>query len=268
MRRSSAVVVSAALLVVGMFATGTVAAEVVEGGKVESARAILERYVEAWRGPQEMVLERPVTLGFWIAGDGGGEYHVTLTPDGAATLGEGIPEGFDAGYRTDIQTLRRLDRGELNAMTAMGRAKWSDPAPMDPVLPGGGLTPEAQALLLPLTFHFWNRDWPEVVPFNASTSRFVHGGNATIIYYDLGLRTAWYQLADGMHINADPSDQTNPFPSLFVITKGSCTARLGGVERELEGGQAVLVPAGMTHELWTTEGQTAELIMIAFGDGA
>ena len=71
-----------------------------------------------------------------------------------------------------------------------------------------------------------------------------------------------------MHINADPSEQTNPFASFFIVTRGRCAARLGGVERTRKEGQAVLVPAGMTHEFWTGSGQNAELIMIAFGDGA
>jgi mannose-6-phosphate isomerase-like protein (cupin superfamily) len=238
-------------------------------GPPPDARAILERYVAAWRGPEEMALARRVIAGFWVSGEGGGEFHVTFTPEGGATLGEGVPEAFDGGFRTDIATLRRLDRGELSALTALGRAKWSDRAAMDPVLPGDGrLTPERQALLLPLTFHFWNREWPETVRFGEGTTRFVHGGNAAIFYYDKGFRSGWYQIKEGMHVNSDPSDQTNPFPSLFIITRGHCSSRLGGAERTLSEGEAVLVPAGMTHEFWAGPGQYAELVMVCFGDGA
>lgn len=150
----------------------------------------------------------------------------------------------------------------------MGRAHWSDPADMDPVLPAGRLTPEVQALLLPVTFHFWNRGWPETIRFGDGTSRFVHGGNATVLFYDRGLRTAWYQLREGMHVNADPSDQVNPFPSLFVVIRGSFHARLGGEEQRLTEGIAVYVPAGMSHEFWAEQGEYGEVIMICWGEGA
>ena len=104
------------------------------------------------------------------------------------------------------------------------------------------------AHLLRLHFHFWNRDWPEVIPFGDGMTRNIHGGNAAPFYYDRGLRTSWYQLEPGMHINREEAMQTNPFPSLFIMTRGRIQARLGGTDMTLQEGQTVLVPAGMTHE--------------------
>src|SRR5690606_11511745 len=111
-------------------------------------------------------------------------------------------------------------------------------------------TPESRSLFLALAFHFWNRDWPEIIPFGDGETREVHGAQATVLYYGQGVRTAWYQLEAGMHINADPADRTNPFATLVVVTRGPISARLGGVDRLLSEVTAVFIPAGMPHEFW------------------
>lgn len=234
----------------------------------DDARAILQRFVDAWRGPDEMTLEDTLVAGFRFSGPGGGEFHAIFSPDGGAELRDGLPA--DAlFFHGDMEILRRLDRGEIAAMTAMGRARMSDRTPLDFGLPEGmRWTPRLQATLLPFVFHFWNREWPEVTRFGDGTTRFIHGGNAAIIYYDEGLRTGFYQLEPGMHINEPEHEQTNPFPSLFIITRGEMEARLGGIHRLLREGEAVLVPAGMSHEFWARDDQYGEMIMIAFGDGA
>lgn len=232
------------------------------------AREILQRYMDAWRGPDEMTLADTLVVGFRFSGPGGGDYHGVFPPDGDAELAPGVPE-MAFVFHGDMEILRRLDRGELSAMTAMGRASMSDPAPLDVALPPGtAWTTELQATLLPFTFHFWNRSWPEITRFGDGTTRVVHGGAAAILYYDRALRTAFYQLEPGMHVNEEASQQTNPFPSLFVVIHGEIEARLDGLPRTLRQGEAVLVPVGMTHEFWVRSGQYGELIMIAFGEGA
>lgn len=234
----------------------------------DSARQILARYVAAWRGTEEMTLAEPLVVGFRFTGKGGGEHHVVVLPDGTATLRDGVPPGTVA-FTGNIEMLRRLDRGELSAMTALGRASWSDRTPLDVELPEGFLfTAERQAVLLPFVFHFWNREWPEVVRFGEGTTRLVHGGNAAIFYYDRELRSGFYQVEPGQHINREADQQTNPFPSLFIMIRGQVEARLGGIERRLHEGEAVLVPPGMTHEFWAGPEQYGEFIMVAFGDGA
>ena len=86
--------------------------------------------------------------------------------------------------------------------------------------------------------------------------------------YDREFRSAWYQLKPGMHINADPRDQTNNFPQLVVVTRGRFSARLDGQELILTEGQAILIPLGMTHEFWADAGQYREIIFTPFGEGA
>jgi mannose-6-phosphate isomerase-like protein (cupin superfamily) len=107
-----------------------------------------------------------------------------------------------------------------------------------------------------------------VIPFGDGLTRNVHGGNSAIFYYQQGLRTSWYQLEPGLHINRDEEEQVNPFPSLFIMTRGRIQARLGGTEMTLEEGHAVFVPAGMTHEFWAEEGQYGEFVLVMFGQGA
>jgi mannose-6-phosphate isomerase-like protein (cupin superfamily) len=234
----------------------------------DGAGTILERYAAAWRGREEISLDHEVTLGFRIAGPEGGEYHIVLGPEGPGRLGSGIPEG-NVVFETDIEFLRRLDRGEINALTAMGQARGSDPIPLMPRFPTDfRWTPEARSFYFPLFFSFWNREWPHVVRFGEGTTREIHGANATALYYDAGLRSAWYQLKPGMHINADPNDQSNPFTSLIIATRGAVLARLGGVELTLAEGDAVVIPAGMRHEFWVNEGGYGEAVVVMFGEGS
>jgi len=235
----------------------------------DGAEDILSRYALAWRGEEEMDLRGETVLAFWVSGDEGGEYNIVLPLEGPGRLVEGTPESYDFGFETDIATLRRLDRGEWNAFTAMGQARGTDPIPLVPKAPEGfEWTPENRGYFIPLLFHFWNREWPETVPFGEGTTRLVHGANSTIFYYDKGLRTGWYQVKAGMHVNADPQDQTNEFHTLIIMTRGALTSRLGGKERVISEGEAVFIPAGMTHELWAEPDQYGEFIIMMFGEGA
>jgi len=155
-------------------------------------------------------------------------------------------------------------------MTAMGRAKMTDPAPMDFGFANDfQLTPEAMATLLPFTFHFWTKGQPEIVSFGElEQARVVHGAYATLFYYQSGLRSGYYRIEKGQHINADESDQTSPFPSLFILIDGAMDCRIGGRAMSLEGKQTVLVPAGVTHEFWNPHDTPAEFILNMFGEGA
>jgi mannose-6-phosphate isomerase-like protein (cupin superfamily) len=233
------------------------------------AEAILDAYAQAWRGAQAMPMDAPLVLSIAVSGEGGGEFSVHLPPDGPGRVEPGAPAEFTLGYETDIDFLRRLDRGEINALTAMGQARGSDPTPMRLKLPEGvRFTPATRDLLLPLTFHFWNREWPPRIPFGEAHARFVHGGNAVVFFYQGGVRSAWYQIKPGMHVNREPGDQSNPFQSLLVVIRGAIAARLDGNETLLTEGEAVFIPAGMRHEFWAEGEQSGEAILVMFGAGA
>lgn len=235
----------------------------------DPAGRILDRYARAWRGKEELRLNGERTIAFWVTGASGGEFHIVLTDAAGGALYPGSPRRYDVGFELNIETLRRLDRGELNALTAMAQARGSDPVPLRLKMPASfEWTPEARAFWQPFFFHFWHREWPETVRFGDGTTRKVHGANATVFYYDRGLRSGWYQLKPGAHINADAADQVNDFASFVIATRGQFQAQLGGRERTLHEGQAVFIPAGMTHEFWADPTQYGEFVLLMFGEGA
>lgn len=242
---------------------------VVRLGADDSARGILQRYADAWLGRRELELPRDVVLTFSISGEQGGDFAIKLSNESGGILHQGMPALYDIRFDTDIDFLRRLDQGQMSALTAMGQARSSDPIPLNPRFgPDFDKLPNAPLLFRRLSFHFWTRGWPEIVPFGELAARQVHGGNAAVFVYDREFRSAWYQLKAGMHINADRKDQANNFPQLVIVTKGAFNARLDGRQLVLSEGQAVLIPPGMTHEFWADVGQYGEVVFIAYGEGA
>ena len=229
------------------------------------AGAILESYAQAWRGVTEFELRTPVTLGIWIDAIG---YTVRLNDEGG-DFEATPPDRFDFGFATDLETLRRIDAGTLNALTAMGQARASDPTPLELRLPDefAGFD-DIRGYWIPLTFHFWNREWPETIPFGQGATRHVHGANATVLVYDEGLRSAWYQLKAGMHVNADPADQVNDFASAIIVTRGSFRGKIDGVERAFREGETVIVPPGVAHEFYASDGEYGECVILMWGSGA
>jgi len=228
---------------------------------------ILESYVEDFR-KDPAAGETEVTFGVKI--EGSGAWHVDIDRAGGVNLRDGLPPEPTFLYVTDPATLRRMDRGELAVITAMGRARSSDPAPMDFELMEGYAPPEDfMAFFTPFTFHFWTRGFPETVRFGKEEfTRKVHGANVTAFYYQKGFRSAWYQIKKGQHINQRAEDQVNPFPTLAIFIAGEAEARIGGEQMKLEEGVSVLIPAGVTHEFWNDREQPAEFIIIMFGEGA
>jgi mannose-6-phosphate isomerase-like protein (cupin superfamily) len=240
----------------------------------EQARAILESYVADFR--HDPAAEVPITFGVRVTGEGGGEWHVVDTGkkfEGAeefdVTLRAGLPETPGAYFTLDLPTLRRLDDGTWNALTAMGRSRADDPVPMD-ISVTAGFQPAVDFFdrIVPLAFHFWTRGWPERVPYGTGNTRELHGANATIFYYQKGLRSAWFQLAKGQHANRDPREQVTPFPTMLIGLRGRCQAKIGGQTMVLENSEMLFIPAGVAHEFWNPFEEPAEAILLMFGDGA
>jgi mannose-6-phosphate isomerase-like protein (cupin superfamily) len=233
------------------------------------AAVLLQAFADAWRGKEAIELENDLVLAFWISGAGGGEYHVVLGNSAGARVRSEVPGNWDIGFELDQNVLDRLAKGELNALTAMGQAVASDPTPLVPRF-GTTFASSSNAGLVfrRVAFHFWSRDWPVTIPFREEAARFVHGGNAVVLMYDDRVRSAWYQITEGMHINADPRQQVNAYPQLLVVIRGEFNARFDGVERRLSEGISILIPPGMQHEFWAGTGESGEFIWIAFGEGA
>lgn len=238
-----------------------------------AAEEILRSYVEDFQ--RDPAAAEPMTFGIRLKGDSGGEWRISVAgrkePTGGyhVELREGLPSTPSVLYTLDLNTLRKIDRGEINALTAMGKARASDPAPMD-IEFMEGFRPEADffARFIPFTFHFWTRGFPEVVEYGRPYSREVHGANMVVLYYQTGLRSAWAQIDKGQHVNADPGDQTNPFPTMIIGIRGRAVAKVGGKEGVLQAGQMVFIPAGVSHEAWNPYDDPAEIVILMFGEGA
>jgi mannose-6-phosphate isomerase-like protein (cupin superfamily) len=246
------------------------AAQSVAVAAADDAGTILRRFTDAWRGGQQLALQDTIHLGFRIHGEGGGTFHAAVPPDGPVHLLAGETRADDAiVFEMDMATLLRLDSGELNALTAMAQGHASDPTPLVAHHPPGfNWTPENRALYMPFMFHFWNREHPAIVRFGEGSTRTVHGAEATVLYYDRGFRSAWYRVAEGVHINADPRQQRNPFTSMFIITQGTISARIDGIQLRLTAGETLVVPAGISHEFWAEPGEGGDAVVIMFGPGA
>lgn len=241
--------------------------------KLRSAEEILRSYVEDFRS--DPAAAEPISFGIRIRDDGGGEWQVAVggkkEGDGGypVELRAGLPSNPSSIYTLDLATLRKIDSGEINALTSMCRARASDPAPMD-IEFMDRFQPEADFFtrFIPLTFHFWTRGRPETVNFGKHHSREVHGANMVVFYYQKGLRSAWAQIEKGQHVNRDPKDQANPFPTMIIGIRGKAVAKIGGREVILQAGQMAFIPAGVSHEAWNPYDEPAEVILLMFGEGA
>jgi mannose-6-phosphate isomerase-like protein (cupin superfamily) len=106
------------------------------------------------------------------------------------------------------------------------------------------------------------------VRFNGATSRIVHGANVVVFYYEKGFRSAWFQVAKGQHVNKNPEDQTNAFPSMFIMLQGKAEAKIGGKQSTFPAGEMIFIPPNVTHEFWNPYDEPGEMILLMFGEGA
>ena len=225
---------------------------------------IVKSYAEAWRGSGELELEGQITLRIQVDGE---PHTVVLSNEGGSYVSE--HDDWDFGYELDADILRKLDAGAINALTAMGQARASDAVPMDILTPKSlSDADRIRELYIPLTQAFWNRDWPETFDVDRAAARHVHGADAVVLAYAPGLRSAWYSLGPGQHINADPSDQTNPFDTMVVMTDGSLIAVVDGKRVVLRDGEALRIPTGVMHEFLPDGDSTGAFVILMYGDNA
>jgi len=232
-----------------------------------TAEKMLQDFVNSYN--QKCKPKNEILFGFEVDAGKSGIWTIHATPDAGAVLKKGKPEKPTIMMFTDMKTLKNIHSGKMNFLTAVGRAHITDPAPLNfRFMKGAVPNPAVIYGNLPFLFHFFNRGSPEIIPFGEEHSRFIHGGNAVPIYYDEGLRTAWYQVKKGMVINKEERDQKNPFPTLIICIQGAAKAKLGDKELELKKGMSVFIPAGMTHTIWNENKEPFEFIIVMFGEGA
>lgn len=239
-----------------------------------SVEEILESYVEDFRF--DPFANTPVHFGIRVKDAPRPDWNVIVygreegAEEAEIELYEGPPDEPTFIFVTDLETLGKLDRGQWNALTASGKAWSTDFAPLDTVnMPGFEPPPELLARLAPLTFHFWTRGFPEIIPFGRpELTRSLHGADGTLFYYQPGIRLGAAFMQKGQHVNEDPQMRTNPFPSAFIMISGEGQARIGGRQITLRGGQMVYVGPGVTHEFWNEKDEPAQAVLVMFGEGA
>ena len=246
----------------------TLAADEPEPSK--SVEQIIESYVTDFRS--DRFAAEPMVFGIQVPGKG--EWHVRVTgkrrdDSWEVALGDGPAPKPTFLYRIETETLRAIDRGELNAITAQGKAFASDYAPMDVInMEGYQPSPEEDALVNPFSFHFWTRGFPEIIPFGEGLTRKLHGANNVGFYYETGLRTIWSRIEPRERVRDDPREQAMPFPMLIVGIRGTAEGEVDGARISLSAGHAVFIPPQATHVWWNETDEAAEAILIMFGKGA
>ena len=169
----------------------------------------------------------------------------------------------------DMDAFNAVAQGKMNAGTAMAKAFSTDSTPMD-VEAMEGFQPDQEfvANMMRTLFHFWNRGIPEIIPFDEGKTRFTHGSDVTIFYYQPGFRSAWFSIKPGHHVNEDENSRTNPFPSMMVFTRGEGTAIIGEEEITVREGQTLFIPPEISHQFLNRSDAPLEGVLLMFGDGA
>ena len=243
------------------------AAQMGTGPEIEQ---ILNRFAGDYE--QDVTFKQDVTFGinvddsFWHikarAGSDVNSPEVRLLP--------GEPDEPTFFFFTDFETLQKIDRGELNALTGAAKAFSSDSAPFDMDVMDGFVPDQAfLPTLLSTLFHFWTKGTPEIIPFGLDHTRPNHGAQASIFYYQPGFRSAYVAIKKGQHANENEKSKKNPFPTLLIGIKGTVDMVIDGKESVLTSGNAVLIPAGVSHEFLNPDrDEPFEGILLMFGEGA
>jgi mannose-6-phosphate isomerase-like protein (cupin superfamily) len=198
--------------------------------------------------------------------EGNRNFHVTVR-DGRAEVTEGANPQAPVTLDTDEETLKKIYDGELYALTAGGKARASDVAPLE-IIPAEGVDPPPHFRENLLTFlqRFFNRTSPEKILLGEEHARIVHGGHAIPLYYYPGFRSSWYMVKKGQRIN-EPGD-TNPFPQAFVIIEGEGKAVIGEDTVAVRAGESYFIPPDSEHMFWTEGDSPMIMIWLAWGEQA
>lgn len=246
------------------------AAHAADAASGRSPQAIIESYVEDFRN--DRFAEAPMLFGIEVPQQGTWHVRATGEKNGdtwGVELSEGPPPAPTFVYRIEEATLQALDRGDLNPITAQGKAFATDYAPMDVIdMEGWKPTAEESAAVNPFSFHFWTRGFPEVIPFGPGMTRRAHGSPVVGLYYEQGLRTVYSRIDPGGRVRDDPREMAMPFLMLIVVVEGTAEGEVDGERVTLSAGHAVFVPPFATHLWWNDTDETAGAVLIMFGDGA
>ncbi|MEO0528689.1 MAG: cupin domain-containing protein, partial [Bacteroidota bacterium] len=204
-----------------------------------------------------------------------GEWTITTTGNEIGDkkweviLQQGLPKIPTYAYVAEVNALRAINSGEINALTAQAKAFSTDHAPLDvQEINNFNPTEDDDSEMNAFSFHFWTKGFPEVIPFRPDATRKAHGAGVTIFYYEKGLRTGWFNLKPGDRVREDAREQAMPFPMMGVLIKGTAKGIVDGEHITVTEGNTVFIPANVHHKWWNETDESVELILIMFGKGA
>ena len=88
-----------------------------------TVQEVLQSYVDDYR--HDPTVRDPITFGIRISGEGGGDWHVVVrgkkkgNVSADVTLEAGLAPSPTFFFTTDVGTLRKINAGKMNALTAM-----------------------------------------------------------------------------------------------------------------------------------------------------
>lgn len=201
-----------------------------------------------------------------------GWWTVRGLPNHHVEVVHGKPTARTFSFELSSQTLRQLDEGSINPLTAAGKHSGADKAPLETGNLNGFTddTPEVRAQVLRALFSFWTRGLPERVQISLERARVLHGAPGVLLYYAPGFRSVWHVIRPGERIDNHHGQGTGqPWDSLIVVIKaGGGKAKIAGKEVKLADKEAVFVPARAPMDLWTDSGEALEIVLLMFGGKA
>lgn len=234
------------------------------------AAAIIKSYVEDYKSDQYAA--DPMLFGIEVPEQGRWTVRITgkqIEEQWEVLLTEGFPTEQTFIYKIEYATLQAIYQGNLNALTAQGKAFSGDYTPMSiSYMEGYEPTAEEYDKINPFSFHFWTKGFPEFIPFGEGLTRRAHGSNFVVFYYEKGLRTAWYRVLPEEKVRHDPREQAMPFPIMVVAIKGTTEGEVDGKRVSLPAGNTIFIPPNVQHKWWNETDEPTEAILIMFGEGA
>ncbi len=205
------------------------------------------------------------TLNFRL-NDNNSHWYVTFSK-GNYSIHQGENPDAKFIFTADMETYRKLYKGKLSPITAIGRASINEPAPLDFILQNGMTVGNVNWSDAYFTLiNFFNPHPNNKIVLGQQYSRSVHGGNVIGLYYSVGFRSAWYHINKGEMLNE--AGEKDPFEQSFIILKGSGYAKIGKDTIVVNENEAYYIRPNLEHKIWTESEEGVTLLWNAWGKEA